>query len=465
MRNLPERGSGLYLFLIAATAALGGLLFGYDTAVISGAVGPIREHFHLGAGLQGLAASSMLIGCIFGAMLAGPLGDAFGRKPVLFACALLFAASGVAAALPRVLNEFLAARFAGGLAIGAVSILSPLYIAEVSPERIRGRLVALYQLAIVLGILLVFFVNLEIQRLGDEAWNVAYGWRWMMGSLAVPSILFWFFLLPVPESPRWLLKAGRREEAGAILARVGGRETALGEIERIQESLAEERGTVLDLLRAGYVQPLVVGVGLAAVCQLSGINAIMYYAPEIFKSVGAGSDSAYSDTVVIGVVNVLFTFVAIAYVDRAGRRALLLAGSAVQVVALGGVGAMFALGIGGYPLLACILLFVAAFAVAMGPIPWIVISEIFPTRFRGSAMSVAVFVLWLSDYVVTQTFPVLREAIGGAATFWIYAACSLAGLAFVAAVVPETKGRTLEEIEKSWRARGRTEASPQPQAG
>ena len=443
-------GSRVYLMLLTVAAALGGLLFGYDTAVISGAVGFLQKHFELGAGLKGWAASSALVGCIVGAMAGGPLSDRFGRKKMLVLCAVLFALSGIGSALPVTLSHFVWARFLGGFAIGAVSVLSPLYIAEIAPEKIRGRLVSLYQLAIVVGILGVFFVNMLIQRLGDEAWNVAYGWRWMMGSLTLPSAVFGLLLLPIPESPRWLMKMGRRAEAEEVLVRVGGAEAAAREMRQIEESLTQEEGKFSELFHGGYRRALMIGVVLAVVCQFSGINAIMYYAPEIFKSVGVGRDAAFTQTVSIGVVNLLFTFVAIWLVDLAGRKALLIAGSIVQVIALIGVGVMFSNGNNGLWLLAFIVLFTGSFAAAMGPIPWIVISEIFPTKIRGQAMSVAVLVLWTSCYIVSQTFPMLVEAIGNAKTFWIYAACSFAGLIFVTLAVPETKGKTLEEIEQYW---------------
>ena len=444
------QGSRVYLMLLTVAAALGGLLFGYDTAVISGAVGFLQKHFQLGAGLKGWAASSALVGCIAGAMVGGPLSDRFGRKKMLLLCAVLFALSGIGSALPRTLSQFVWARFAGGLAIGAVSVLSPLYIAEIAPEKIRGRLVSLYQLAIVVGILGVFFVNLLIQRLGNEEWNVASGWRWMMGSLTLPSAVFGLLLLPLPESPRWLMKMGRRSEAENVLTRVGGTEAAAREMRQIEESLTQEEGKFSELFHSGYRRALMIGITLAAVCQFSGINAIMYYAPEIFKSVGVGRDAAFTQTVSIGAMNLLFTFVAIWLVDKAGRKALLIGGSMVQVIALIGVGLMFQNGHGGLWLLAFIILFTGSFAAAMGPIPWIVISEIFPTKIRGQAMSVAVLVLWASCYVVSQTFPMLVEAIGNAKTFWIYAVCSFAGLVFVTLAVPETKGRTLEEIEQYW---------------
>jgi SP family arabinose:H+ symporter-like MFS transporter len=440
-----------YIVLISLVAAFGGFLFGYDTAVVSGAIGFLTRQFNLSAELTGWAASSLLVGCMAGAMLGGPMGDRFGRKPSLIFCAVLFAVSSLASALPNALAQFAWARFSGGIAIGAASMLSPLYIAEIAPEKIRGTLVALYQLAIVVGILVVFFVNLQIQRLGDESWNVHTGWRWMFASLAAPSAVFAVCMALVPESPRWLMKVGRRAQAQAVLGRVGGVENAAREIRQIEGALLEEEGHWSELFTTGYRRALVIGILLAVFGQLSGINSIMYYAPEIFKAAGAGTDAAFSQTVVVGAVNLAFTFVAIWLVDRAGRKPLLIAGTLVQVVSLASVGFMFQKGQGGATVLVSILGFVAAFAVAMGPIPWIVNSEIFPTKLRGRAMSVAIFCLWFADWVVTQTFPMLRESIGPARTFWVYAGCSLLSTLFVLAMVPETKGRTLEEIEVSWR--------------
>jgi len=353
--------------------------------------------------------------------------------------------------VPESLAQFAWARFAGGLAIGAASMLSPLYIAEIAPEKIRGTLVALYQLAIVVGILVVFFVNLKIQQLGDQTWNENTGWRWMFASLVAPSVLFGIFMALVPESPRWLMKAGRREDARRVLERVGNAETAQREMTQIEAALGHEEGRWRDLFTTGYRRALVVGILLAVFGQLSGINAIMYFAPEIFKASGEATSAAFRQTVIVGIVNVAFTWVAISLVDRAGRKPLLIVGTLVQVISLSAVGALFAVGQGGLPLLLGILGFVAAFAVAMGPIPWIVNSEIFPTKLRGRAMSVAIFCLWFADWLVTQTFPMLREGIGPAKTFWVYAACSLASTVFVIWMVPETKGRTLEEIEASWR--------------
>ncbi len=441
-----------YLLPICSVAALGGFLFGYDTAVVSGAIGFLTKHLRLTAGLTGWAASSLIVGCMAGAALAGPIGDRFGRRPSLIFCAVLFALSSLTSALADSLAAFAWARFVGGLAIGASSMLSPLYIAEIAPQRIRGTLVTLYQLAIVTGILVVFFVNLQIQRLGDDAWNTTTGWRWMFGSLVVPSLLFAACLLAVPESPRWLMKIGRTPQARYILERIGGTENARREISQIEVALHQEEGRWGELFTTGYRRALAVGALLAVFGQFSGINAIMYYAPEIFKAAGAGTDAAFLQTVIVGAVNFGFTFVAIWLVDKAGRKPLLIAGTAVQVVTLGLVGAMFHAGRTDLLVLFSILGFTAAFAVAMGPIPWIVNAEIFPTKLRGRAMSVAICCLWAADWLVTQTFPILRAGIGPATTFGVYAAFSLLSTLFVIVFVPETKGRTLEEIEASWRS-------------
>jgi SP family arabinose:H+ symporter-like MFS transporter len=414
-----------YVLLISLVAAFGGFLFGYDTAVVSGAIGFLKNHFQLSADLTGWAASSLLVGCMLGALVGGPIGDRLGRKKSLIACGILFAISSLASAAPQSLAQFAWSRFAGGVAIGAASMLSPLYIAEIAPEKIRGTLVALYQLAIVMGILVVFFVNLQIQRLGDETWNTATGWRWMFASLALPSVLFGSCMALVPESPRWLMKMGRRAEAQQVLARVGGAANAEREIGQIAEALRQEEGRWSELFTSGYRRALVIGTLLAVFGQFSGINAIMYYGPEIFKSAGSARDAAFVHTVTVGVVNVVFTFVAIWLVDRAGRRPLLIAGTMVQVISLATVGWMFHTGDHGFLLLGGILAFVAAFAVAMGPIPWIVNAEIFPTKLRGRAMSLAILMLWLADFIVTQTFPMLDQTIGPARTFGVYACCSL----------------------------------------
>ena len=451
MSDLSIPGSRVSpLVLVAAlVAALGGFLFGYDTAVINGANQYLKLHFRLTSTQEGIAGASAILGCIPGAMAAGFLSDAFGRRKTLFLCAALYALSGVFSAVVGTFGQFLCARFVSGLGIGASSMICPVYIAELAPARLRGRLGSLFQLGIVAGIFLTLFINAGIQHGRDEAWNAAAGWRWMLGAEAVPALLLFILLFFTPESPRWLIQAGREEEARRVLADVTTPAAAAAEIGAVQEALTHHEGTLGELFHARFRAPLTLAVILMAVSQFSGINAVMYYSTKIFTSAGVGVADAFASSIVVGLVNFVFTFVAVVFVDRLGRRPLLLAGLALQVVALTLVGWMFQTAAGGVPLLVAILGFIAAFAMALGPIPWIVCAETFPTRVRGRAMSAATFVIWTACYVVAQTFPMLNDnpAIGPAKTFWIYAGCSLAGFLFVLLKMPETKGRTLEEIE------------------
>lgn len=453
-------------FVLFATGvtAIGGFLFGYDTAVINGANQYLTAHLHLTSAQEGTAGASALLGCIPGAMFAGFLSDRFGRRKLLFLCALLYAVSGVLSAIPRSFEEFLAARFISGLGIGASSMICPVYIAEIAPEKWRGRLGSLFQLGIVTGIFITLFVNKLIQGMGDDAWNTTMGWRWMLGAEVVPALAFFALLFAVPESPRWLAQKGREGEARAVLEQVGGRGHADTELAAIREAMGHEEGRFSELFRGAFARPLVIAVLLMAFSQFCGINAIMYYSTKIFESAGAGKNAAFTSSVWVGLINLLFTFVAIGFVDRAGRRPLLLIGTAVQAIALGLVGWMFHTQQSGTALLVCVVLFIAAFAMAMGPIGWLLSSEIFPNRVRGRAMSVAALTVWVSAYIVAQTFPMLNDSpkVGPAITFWIYAAVSLASFFFVLAVVPETKGRTLEDIEKMWSARGAAGAGGRP---
>jgi MFS transporter, SP family, arabinose:H+ symporter len=441
-----------FVLFVTGVTAIGGFLFGYDTAVINGAISYLKEHMGLNSTQEGMAGASAILGCIPGAMAAGFLSDRFGRRNLLFVCAFLFAISGLLSAIPRTFGEFLAARFIGGLGIGASSMICPVYIAEIAPEKWRGRLGSLFQLGIVIGIFLTLFVNKVIQGLGDEIWNTAYGWRWMLGMAAVPAVIFIFLLFYVPESPRWLAHKGRDAQARSILEKVGGAEHARVELAAIRDAVQQEEGRFSELFTGALRRPLLIAVCLMAFSQFCGINAIMYYSTKIFESAGAMKNVAFTSSVWVGLVNVVFTLVAISLVDKAGRRPLLLAGTIIQAVALGLVGWMFYTQQSGIWLLVCVVLFIAAFAMAMGPIGWLLCSEIFPNRVRGRAMAVAAFTVWVSCYVVAQTFPMLNDspAIGPAKTFWIYCGVSLVSFFFVLRFVPETKGRTLEEIERFW---------------
>ena len=442
--------SGILLF-VALVAVLGGFLFGYDTAVINGANQYLKIHFLLDPSQEGSAGASAIFGCIPGALFAGFFSDRFGRRKVLFACAVLYALSGLLSAVPRTFNEFLLARFASGLSVGVSSMICPVYIAEMAPPRWRGRLGSLFQLGIVSGIFISLFINAFIQRMGDDAWNAASGWRWMLGAEVVPAILLLAVLFPAKESPRWLIQMKREDAARGILERMGGTAYAGEEITAVRTVLQQEDSSMIELLsHARFRRPLIIAVLLMAFSQFSGINAIMYYSTVIFmKAPHIGVKDAFAATVVIGLVNLLFTFVAIALVDKAGRRPLLLAGLTAQVIALGCAGWMFHTNAGGIALLVAIVAFIGAFAMALGPVPWILSSEIFPMRIRGRAMSVATLVIWVSCCIVAQTFPMMNNSphIGPAVTFWIYGVCSLLAFIFVFAMVPETKGRSLEEIE------------------
>jgi SP family arabinose:H+ symporter-like MFS transporter len=449
------QGSFAFVLFATAVTAIGGFLFGYDTAVINGANTYLKSHFLLSPVQEGMAGASAIFGCIPGALFAGFLSDRFGRKKLLIICGLLYAVSGLLSAVPRTFPEFLAARFISGLGIGASSMICPVYITEVSPEKLRGRLGTLFQLGIVTGIFLTLFINKVIQGFGNDIWNASMGWRWMLGMEVVPAAVFIVLLFTVPESPRWLTSQGREQAARDILAKIGGAEHAEKELLSIRGAMSQEQGRFSELFSRSYFKPLLIAVVLMAGSQFCGINAIIYYSTKIFESAGALKNAAFASTVWIGLVNLLFTFVAIAFVDRAGRRPLLLIGTALQVVALALVGWMFHTGQNGPALLVCIMVFIAAFAMAMGPIPWILCSEIFPNKVRGRAMSIATFTIWGSCYVVAQTFPVLNDSkvIGPTLTFWLYGAVSLLSFLFVWLAVPETKGRTLEEIEAGWRGR------------
>ncbi len=440
------------MLFATGVAALGGFLFGYDTAVINGAISYLKAHLQLSPAQEGTAGASAILGCIPGAMFAGFLSDRFGRKKLLFFCALLYAISGVLSAIPNTFGEFLAARVVSGLGIGASSMICQVYIAEIAPEKSRGRLGTLFQLGIVSGIFLTLFVNKLIQGAGDTAWNTAYGWRWMLGMEVVPALGFIALLFTVPESPRWLAQHGKEAEALEILRKAGGAEHALAEVAAIRNAMKLEEGRLSELITGPFLKPLLIAVALMAFSQFCGINAIMYYSTKIFADAGGGEKAAFTASVWVGLINFVFTFVAIGFVDKAGRRPLLLIGTAVQALALAPVGWMFHRQIGGGALLGCVILFIAAFAMAMGPVGWLFCSEIFPNKLRGRAMSIAALTVWVSCYIVAQTFPMLNDnpAIGPAKTFWGYALVSLVSFFFVFALVPETKGRTLEQIEIMW---------------
>lgn len=445
-----------YVYFAAIVAALGGLLFGYDTAVIAGAIGFLQQHFDLNAAEKGWAVSNALVGCIIGVASAGFLSDALGRKKVLFLAAIMFAVSAVGSALPVTFTQFVIFRMIGGLGVGAASMVSPLFIAEISPPAIRGKLVSWNQFAIVFGMLVVYFVNYLISGLGTEAWNISTGWRWMIGSETLPAIFFLALLGFVPESPRWLIKQGRVEEGQKILTNVGGEAHAKAEVEDIQKTVAQESGSLGELFKPGLRLVLFVGIGLAILQQVTGINVIIYYAPEIFKSLGANSDVALLQTVVVGAFNLGFAIVAMTFVDKVGRKPLMLIGATGMGLSLFLFGIVMYFQITAAWVLIFILSYIASFALSVGPVTWVILSEIFPTRIRGRAMAICTVLLWAANWVVSQTFPMLDENVWlvekfhHGFSFWIYAVLCIALFLVVKFGVPETKGKSLEEIERHW---------------
>jgi sugar porter (SP) family MFS transporter len=434
-----------YSYRIASVTALSGFLFGFDTAIINGAIVFLRRHFQWTEIQTEFAAGSLLAGCALGAGVAGALSDRFGRKIVLLLAAVIFALSSVATALPNGLGGFVAARVVAGVAIGIASMLAPLYIAEVSPAAIRGRLVSMNQLAIVLGILVSYLVGWAMAGLGEDSW------RWMFAVAALPSLLFFGALFFVPESPRWLVKEGRHEEAARVLARLGEPPSQVGEIER---AIAEESGSLRQLFEKGLRRPLAIGVTLAILQQVTGINTVLYYGSIIFtEQAGAASTSAALwANVLVGAMNLVFTVVALFTIDRLGRRVLLISAAAGMGVSLTVLGFVFRAG-SATPssVLALILCYVACFSFGMGPGVWVVISELFPTRIRGRAMSLATVALWLACLLITLTFLSLVKAFTAGGAFWIYALMCACTVWFVWKFTPETKGKNLEEIEQQWK--------------
>jgi MFS transporter, SP family, xylose:H+ symportor len=470
---------------VTFVATLGGLLFGYDTAVISGAVSSIDANFidpqHLSetarSSLSGWTVSSALLGCIIGALVAGWVSNAIGRKGGMLVAGALFLVSAAGSAYPefglgpigslgpRALTPFILYRIVCGVGVGIASMLSPLYIAEIAPSQIRGRLVSFNQLSIVLGILLVYFVNWAIASQGDETWIRTTGWRLMLVSEAVPALLFLGLLTLVPDTPRWLAMKGRDDKALAVLGRLVGAGAARTTLEEIKGSLIVPAHSTGTSLFAFGTLVIVAGIMLSVFQQFVGINAVLYYAPLMFKNLGASTDSALLQTVIVGVANVVFTVIAIVTVDRLGRKPLLIVGGIVMGLAMITLGFQFqanAMGTG--PLIAAVA-YIAGFALSWGPVTWVLLSEMFPNAIKGKAMALAVAAQWIANLFVSWTFKIL---IGNSALnalfnhgfpYWLYGVMSFLAAAFVYFYVPETKRRTLEDIQNLWTQRG---AQPVP---
>lgn len=431
-----------YILRISFISALGGYLFGFDFAVISGALPFLRPEFQLTPWWEGFLTGSLALGCIVGCLLAGKLSDRYGRKPGLMFSALIFSVSSFGMAFSDSLTIFIMMRFAAGIGVGMASMLSPMYIAEVSPPKLRGRNVAINQLTIVLGILITNFVNYGLADKGADAW------RWMFGYGIIPSVLFFLGVLQLPESPRWLIKAGKQEQAKKVLDKIGSADFVDNTINNIQASLTGSTKVSYKDVFAKSVRPaVIVGIVLAAFQQLCGINVVFNYTSTIFESVGANVDRQLFETVAIGFVNLIFTLVAMWQVDRLGRRPLMLGGSLglsvvyivlaflLQNQAAPGIVSVF------------VLLAIAMYATSLAPVTWVLISEIFPNKIRGLASSVAVVSLWASYFILVFTFPVLASKLGTYGPFYLYSGICLLGFLFIKSRVRETKGKTLEELE------------------
>jgi SP family galactose:H+ symporter-like MFS transporter len=439
-----------FVYVAASFAALGGLLFGYDTGVISGAVIFIKKDFALSTFPQELVVSMVLLGATVGAFAGGRFSDRLGRRVTLIGTSLVFIAGAIVCAAAPSFAVLIAGRIVVGLGIGLASTTVPVYISEVSPPEARGWQVSLFQLAITLGILAAYLV--------DYAFAASAAWRWMLGLAAVPGAMLGAGMLFLPESPRWLARRRQTERARAVLARIRGTQEVEAELREILASLAqsEERGSWSDLLHYTVRPALIVGVGMAIFQQVTGINTVIYYAPTIIQSAGLSSASAaILATAGIGLVNVVMTIVAMWLIDRIGRRSLLLIGIAGMIVSLGLLGLVFRSGAqqGGVVRLAVVILmtYVAFFAISLGPVFWLLIAEIFPLKVRGQGEGTAAATNWVSNLLVSMTFLSLVEWIGLARTFWLYAVLAIAAWIFCYRLVPETKGRSLEEIEASWR--------------
>ena len=449
-----------FVWYIAIVAAMGGLLFGYDWVVIGGAKPFFERYFDLtNASQKGWANSCALIGCLVGALIAGVMSDKFGRKRLLIASAALFAITSIGNGLAPTFVIFVIWRMLGGVAIGLASNLSPMYIAEISPAAIRGKLVSINQLTIVIGILAAQLVNwLLVSGMPSDAseeflrssWYCQQGWRWMFGLTAVPALLFLVMMLFVPESPRWLIKRGKNDLAKKILGRIGGNEYADYELSDISKTMQGETGRVnfKELFEPKMVKILWLGIFLAVFQQWCGINVIFNYAEEIFKAAGYNVGDIMFNIVVTGLVMLVFTFVAIYTVDHLGRKILMLVGSAGLVMIYVLIGASYYTESKGFHVLFLVVSAIACYSFSLAPVTWVILSEIFPNRIRGAAMSIAVFALWAGCFTLTYTFPILNEKLGPAFTFWIYAAICAIGFTVVKLILPETKGKTLEQIER-----------------
>jgi sugar porter (SP) family MFS transporter len=432
-----------YVFLLCFITALGGMLFGFDLVTISGAVQFLSSHFHLNEYETGWAVGSINLGCIVGALLAGRLSDAYGRKKILIACALLFSITGIGTGWAGSFMSFIVFRLFSGVAVGAAALVCPMYTAEISPAHLRGRMVSFYQLAITSGILLAYLSNYLLLNTG------ANNWRWMFTAQSAPALLFFAGLLFVAESPRWLIRKNRLNEAGRVLTKIGGLYYAKDQVNNISNSfLNEKKENWTDLFKKNLGVIFITGIFIAIFSQAVGQNSLFSYAPEIFKQAGMADNTAFIQSLIIGAINFLFTFIAIYFIDKAGRKTLLNVGSLLLFADAMLLAATFYFHWNGEWTLVAVLIFIAVYSATIGPVTWVALSEIFPDRIRGNAMAACTFVLWLANFFTTSSFPVLKKHAGLPLTFAMHGVICLAYFFFIQRRVPETKGRSLEEIEE-----------------
>lgn len=450
-----------FIFFICMVSAMGGLLFGYDWVVIGGAVRFYETFFGIGGSplLQGLATSIALVGCLLGAMTAGALADRHGRKPLLQVAAVLFTVSAIATGLFDSFALFCIARFVGGVGIGIASALSPMYIAEVSPAPIRGRLVSLNQMTIVLGILAAQITNWLIARPevngAIDPWNISMGWRWMFWAETVPAALFLVLAFFIPESPRYQALKGLTDKARYTFSRIGGEAYAEAELAAVVNAMndgdsdgAAGKATLSELFSRRYAPVLVLGIIIAVFQQWCGTNVIFIYAQDIFAGAGYSVDDAFINIVITGIANVIFTVVALFTVDRWGRRVLMLIGAAGLAVTYAVLGTCYALHVTGFFMIILVVIAISCYAMTLGPVTWVLLAEIFPNRVRGLAMAVCTFALWVGSCTLTFAFPSMNAALGSSGSFWIYAVICCCGFLYFLRRLPETKGTSLEELEQ-----------------
>ena len=438
-----------FIYFICIVSALGGLLFGYDWVVIGGAKIFYEQFFFItdDPNMQGLAMSIALAGCLLGALTTGTLADGYGRKPLLIIAAFIFLISAYGTGAYDDFIIFLIARFIGGIAIGIASGLSPMYIAEISPAEIRGKLVSLNQLAIVVGILAAQIVNWALAS-DNLQWNIEMGWRWMFWAEAFPALIFLVLAIIIPESPRWLAMNGKVEKARGIFNRIGGEAYAEQELKSIADMpVQKEEGGLSVLFSKPYRLVLMIGIIVAVFQQWCGTNVIFNYAQEIFQGAGYDVDNTFINIVVTGIANLIFTFVAIYTVDRLGRRALMLIGAGGLAAIYLMLGACYYFQVSGIFMVVLVVLAIACYAMSLGPVTWVLLSEIFPGKVRGIAVATSTFALWMGSFTLTYSFPFLNQGLGTYGTFWIYTAICALGFVYFYRVLPETKGKSLEELE------------------